>query len=250
MIPQSITSIVKFISHANKESDSDAAMGEQLVQGLHDRLNKQNKDVKIIFLGETGSGKSWASLRMAEKLDPSFNVDRICFSIADVLKLANSGLKKGSIIVLEEVGVNVSSRRWQKNEGINDLIQTWRHQNLGLIMNCPSLELLDKIPRGMIQVSFKMIKIDHGAKHSIARPYVHNKDGQTGSGWVGYPLIKKKLISEVHFSLPGIALRRRYEAKKVAFTRNLNEKLLQGEIAKENLRLLELNKAKMLRRVR
>ena len=70
---------------------------------IKQRITK-NKNFLGFISGETGSGKSYSSLRIAEELDTDFNVDRCVFSGLELMDLINAnGLKKGSVIVFEEV---------------------------------------------------------------------------------------------------------------------------------------------------
>jgi hypothetical protein len=41
---------------------------------------------------DTGSGKSLASIRLAERVDPAFSVDRIVFTVKEFIALVNAGL--------------------------------------------------------------------------------------------------------------------------------------------------------------
>ena len=87
-------------------SDTETPEGLRL---LYDLLVKASE-----FPGETGSGKSLSSIRLAERVDPNFNVDRIVFTVQDFLALVNSGLPPGSVIVFDDAGLGINARLWQE----------------------------------------------------------------------------------------------------------------------------------------
>ena len=59
-----------------------------LLQWIRNRI-KKNRNLIALFIGDTGSGKSLSSIRLAERVDPNFNVDRIVFTVDDFLALVN-----------------------------------------------------------------------------------------------------------------------------------------------------------------
>ena len=64
---------------------------------IKQRISK-NKNFLGFISGQTGSGKSWSSIAIAEQLDPEFNIDRCVFSGLELMALINSGeLKRGSV---------------------------------------------------------------------------------------------------------------------------------------------------------
>ncbi|EQD60470.1 hypothetical protein B2A_03672, partial [mine drainage metagenome] len=38
-----------------------------------------------LFIGDTGSGKSYSAIRLAERVDPNFSVARIVFTVKEFL---------------------------------------------------------------------------------------------------------------------------------------------------------------------
>ena len=64
-------------------------------------------------MGPTGSGKSYGAIRLAERIDPNFSVNRIVFTVKDFIHLMNQGLPKGSVIVFDDAGLGINSREWQ-----------------------------------------------------------------------------------------------------------------------------------------
>jgi len=55
------------------------------------RIHRQNKNWLAIVCGETGGGKSYSALTIAEVIDPEFSIDRVVFSAEEFMALLNSG---------------------------------------------------------------------------------------------------------------------------------------------------------------
>ncbi|MDS0257732.1 hypothetical protein ApAK_08680 [Thermoplasmatales archaeon AK] len=85
-----------------------------LLQWFQHRIRK-NRNVIALFVGDTGSGKSLSAIRLAERVDPSFGVDRVVFTVKDFLALVNSGLSPGSVIVMAG---DVPKGLWNAHPGI------------------------------------------------------------------------------------------------------------------------------------
>ena len=51
------------------------------------RRIKQNRNLIGIFVGDTGSGKSLSSISLAEQIDPDFSVERIVFTVQELITL-------------------------------------------------------------------------------------------------------------------------------------------------------------------
>jgi len=126
-----------------------------IYQKILDRIHKNQKNYIAIITGETGSGKSWAAIRMAEQLDPSFNQNRIVFpplqNLLDKMqeKKQAGEMKRGMFWVLDEGGVAAAAREWYSDANIyfSYILQSFRKLNQGLIITLPHLNLLDSQAR-------------------------------------------------------------------------------------------------------
>ena len=65
------------VSKDNKDDTTKNSVW--LLQWIRNRIRK-NRNLIALFIGDTGSGKSLSSIRLAERVDPNFNVDRIVFT--------------------------------------------------------------------------------------------------------------------------------------------------------------------------
>ena len=113
------------------------------------RTLKKNQNYMLIVVGPTGSGKSYTGLSFAMRMDTSFDIDRICFRAKDFLKATTRDLDRGSVILFDEAGIDVSSREWytKRNQAINQTVETFRRDNLICVWTTPVLSNIDKKAR-------------------------------------------------------------------------------------------------------
>jgi hypothetical protein len=219
--------------------------GEIWIKACQDRIDK-GMSLNCLLLGEPGSGKSWASLKLAELMDMSedgFSHERIVFGTKDFM-MAIKKAKKGQAIIYEEVGVNWSSRQWYKQFGQNALLQTIRYKNLFFIMNCPNIKFLDKQASSLVHYTFQMKSINQSEKFSVMRPIRLETDGQMGITKQQYPLIDGVLIPEIKVTAPSVKLRNKYEKLAKAYKDGLNADLLAQELANEKAEMISRGIAK------
>lgn len=109
----------------------------------------------FLVLGGVGKGKSTAAIKMACDLDATFNVDRICFSIEQMLQLINNGdsfgnrLTRGKAIVLDEAaGSEEAADSRNSMSRLNKIISFFttisRQKGLIIFYITPLLSQLDK----------------------------------------------------------------------------------------------------------
>lgn len=114
-----------------------------------DKLKKQNLkkdfDCCLALDGEEGSGKSTLALQIGFYLDPSLNMDRICFS-ADEFRNAILNAEKGQCVIYDEGFTGLSSRASlsEVNRVLVSLMMQMRQKNLFVIIVLPTFYLLDK----------------------------------------------------------------------------------------------------------
>lgn len=208
-----------------------------LVHWLYDRVMLKNLNALVCFTGNPGSGKSYGAIRLAEltakKNGVEFNVDHIVFTPREFMNMINGGeLKKGSILILDEAGVAINSRKWQSaiNLMMNYVIQTFRHKNYIIIMCVPYFDFIDTAIRKMFHMFFEMTRIDFSKKVSWSRPKIIQVNQRTGHAyykWLRYKTSGEQpmALDMAGFRLPSKELLKDYEKKKSEYTAKLNKGL-------------------------
>jgi len=206
-------------------------MSENLLSRIaKDRMLKHNQNFICAFVGPTGSGKSFASLALAEHIDPHFSVDRVVFSVREFLELLTSrSLEKGSVIVLDEAsaGASLASRNWysEGNKQMSFVLQTFRFENVALLLTMPSLGLVDVQARGLLHYLVDVQGVE--AKEQRVRSKVFavtcRRDGKI---YYRYPHVTAPdghdiIITKYYFGKPSEALIKQYEQRKQAYGRKV-----------------------------
>lgn len=207
-------------------------MENPLVLKLNYRLNKKNKDLLAITVGEKGSGKSWGSIRLAELIDPDFDPSKIFFS-ADELRdrlEAEKGekgyLTPGSVTVLDEAGISdtARARNWwsETNKVLDEIFQVVRHRNLGFFLTVPFKRLIDRNIRDNCHMQFvsKEEDGDHFLEPSWMK-YNYYKD----STYYAYPRYSGNRIVKLKMNPPSQEIIDWYEESADEYKR----KVARGE---------------------
>jgi ABC-type oligopeptide transport system ATPase subunit len=199
---------------------------------IHKRINKYNKNWLAVIVGETGSGKSYSAMKLAELLDPTFNISRVVFTPKGFIKLLNKGkLRKGNIIIFDECGVGLSSRNWYNtiNKVIGYILQTFRHRNLGVIFTSPDISFVDVQARKLFHTYFETLKIDYEKGLVATKVFrIQTNPRFNKSYFKRYRLESKGgkyALKTLYISMPSKELIRSYEAKKRRYTKKLGQKV-------------------------
>lgn len=196
------------------------------------RRIEKNKNFLAFYSGQTGSGKSWSCLATGELLDEEFGIDRVVFDAREFMALINSGkLKKGSVIVWDEMSVTQDAKTWQSlmNRLIANLIQTFRHRNFILLMNSPYMRRIDYSTRMLFHAKFQTINIDYKTNSVKVKPMSLQYNEETGKIYQKYLRKRKEglLVPVERWKIPKPSeeLIIQYEAKRKAFTDKLNKEI-------------------------
>lgn len=203
------------------------------VSYIKQRIRK-NKNFLGFISGQTGSGKSYSSLRIGEEVDPDFNIDRCVFGGLELMNLINSGkLKRGSAICFEEVGVEMNSKNWASvtNKMINYLFQTFRHKGFILIMNSPYMDFVDSATRKLFHAEMQTTGIDFEKQEVLLKPQLIQYNPRLKKFY--YKRLKvitaegKVPVNIWRVAKPSEELRQAYEKKKTEYTDRLNKNIQQ-----------------------
>jgi len=228
--------------------DSEADRTNSIIRYIGNRILKNNKNMLCCLSGQTGSGKSWAGVAIAEIYSKMFNIPfdpevHIISSLKELLKLINGKdmdkkIQFGSVLVFDEPQIEANARNWQSetNDILNQIISTFRNQRLFVLFATPYLEFIDKQSRILFHAEFEVKGFDRTRYMTRLKPRFleFNKFTQD--------FYKKRLI--VKWKPPGkkvfvsrklqmwnvprasMSLLRVYERKKKEFSDALNKKLL------------------------
>lgn len=140
---------------------------------------KQNKNFLGVFIGQTGSGKSLASIELGDLIENgNLPKENILFKASKFLARLDDGLNdktlpKGSVIIWDEAGIGLNAKKWQSktNKIINSVIQTFRNENIIVLFTVPYLSFIDPDSRKLIHAFFQTQKIDKKKKICKVKPF-------------------------------------------------------------------------------
>lgn len=199
----------------------------------------------IVVNGATGSGKSYACLKLAEDISEMFGSN---FSVANNLAFKFSLLLKkmqlpdndkfGTVFIMEEVGAfgsGASAREWQgkANKFFNSFCQTSRHKNQVLILNCPSFSYLEYGTRQLCHAQLEALGVNYSNKQSYFKPFIIQCNRRTGKLYFKYIRYRiggvRRYMNKLRFGLPDQEMLAHYEKEKTMFTTQLNKEMLQED---------------------
>ena len=204
-------------------------------KGCPRMLLRNNRNWISLLCGPTGTGKSYTALRMAELLDPEFNVHRCVFSTKEFLEVFHT-CHAGDFIIFDE-GEEFNARRGMKESNVQMgiIMAMLRFTQVNVIFTLPTLHMIDINARRLAHSYLYTIEVDrHRAvdwKRTRSGVYWYNiqnsrlpsKHSDDGLKFV-MPLVKGKKVRKVWFDAPNEDLLAQYEAKKhEVFYRTLSE---------------------------
>lgn len=199
------------------------------IQQIRDRLYKKNKNYLAVICGATGDGKSYSALQLCKQVDPTFNIERVAFRSQDFLDLLdNETLKKGNAILWDEVGAGgLPAKTWWAitNRAINYVLQTFRTDNLCVIMTTQDLYYIDKDARKLLHSYMEALKVDDKEEFVLLKYLVVQNNPLFGKIYYKYPRIfvngHLTQIHRLHITKPPKDLVREYEMKRAPFAKRL-----------------------------
>ena len=219
-----------------ENSNDEASEGESiwLLPWLRRRI-AENRNANLIFVGDTGSGKSYSAIYLGEQVDPNFSVDRIVFTTRDFIHLVNSDLPKGSYIIYDDAGLGIPAREWQNTSAkvFGLLFQGFRYKNLISAITVPDMSFIERQSRVLMH-----LMLEATGKHGIMKPFFpfHLVRGDDMLSWK-YPVMvyrgRKMQVTQQRFALASSELLKAYEEKKQAYMEMRNRKF------EEDLRIAE-----------
>jgi hypothetical protein len=216
----------------------DWNMSYFVVDVIKKRVFRENKNYLGVICGETGSGKSYCAMKIGEMVDPNFSIERVAFTPEGFMKILNSRLKKGSVVVFDEAGVGMPAREWRSiaNKALGYIFQTFRHLNLAVLFTTPSFDFVDIQARKLFHSYMQTIRIDYSNEIVVMKYMNLQLNPRYGKIYIKYPRIsgrfgKTVTMNRIFIGKPSKDLCRRYELKKIRYSERLRldiEKSLGG----------------------
>lgn len=216
-----------------------------LIPWVEKRL-REKRPVNLVYTGETGSGKSYAAMRTAENVDESFSEEHIVFDTTEFMKILNSKPPAGTVIMLDEAGVAISSKDWHTQQLIlfGKTAQSMRYRGILIFYTVPRLPFVDATTRQLIQILFESTSVRGRMKPFFIRPAANRNDNRP---WYYYPTRTvtvnfrswREQIRIVNFLMPSKHIYIPYEKKKdeylTSLYENFEDTLKSVETGKEEL---------------
>lgn len=237
------------------EKDKTEKKQPVLIEYIKDRVMKKNKNFLMLFVGPTGSGKSYSALRLAEMLDENFDINRVCFKAKDFMNCINALVErsekgeeiKGYVLLWDEFGVEHNAREFMtiSNRVINYFFQTSRHLNLIVLMSVPLLSFVDSSTRKLCHAVAEMQGINSHDKTASVKVKMLQTNVMTGKEYPKYLRYRKNSktykCKKLKFKLPSKKLLEEYEKKKKEFTTQLNIEIMNKLLKTKKKEFVELS---------
>lgn len=186
-----------------------------LMQWIRNRI-KKNRNIIALFIGDTGSGKSMASIRLAERVDPNFTVDRIVFTVKEFLSLVNGGLPPGSVIIFDDAGLGINARLWQETSArvFGMLTQGFRYKQILTFITVPDETFIERQSRKLVHIRFESTDVQGLMKIKLISRNTWDPEHPLAKFPRIHRGISEIVIKMAKFQLPSKELREAYEIKK------------------------------------
>lgn len=154
----------------------------------HTITGPYKQDIAMLLQGQKGSGKSYASLRIAyntarkvaEILDDDwrkwpryFSMENVAIIDPDRASEIIGNAKPYNIYIFDDIGVGWNSRAFatKENRDKNDIFQVNRVSQTVQILSMPNQFLLDKVPRMLCNYMAEMDRSEYGRGISLMKVF-------------------------------------------------------------------------------
>jgi len=203
---------------------------------IWERMNLKNEHFMGAIVGREGHGKSLSAISIARMVDPQFTADSVFFDPQNLIETFDSAeYGQGRMIILDEAGVGMGNRSWYEKEQIllNQVLQTVRDENMGVLFTLPRLEELDSQTEGRLHALIEMLGVADDGSHASAKwkNVSMSRDGR-GKEYKKYPRFQingaKRKIREIAVGPPPETVEETYEQQKAAFKQELYEEAVEA----------------------
>jgi len=212
---------------------------EKFLERVVGRSKKQNKNWLCIIVGGTGSGKTYAGLRLCEDATQgTFDGSTIVFDHHSFINLIHKEkLPPGSFILFDEAGVGMSSKEWYsiQNKIMRYVLETFRRYNYNVIFTVPTISFIDKQIRTLFHTYMETSSdgIDYRNNINYVRTYQYIYDNFKEKIITPFYRFRDKdnrsvVMKKVALKMPSRSLIEKYEKMKKDYTEKL-----YGDLMKE-----------------
>ncbi len=201
-----------------------------LASTIRKRLLEDNLNWIGLWTGPSGSGKSWAAMRIAELVEPGFTVKRIVFDAETFLARVQE-LPRGAVLLLDEAGVAAPAREWASflNRAVAYITESFRFKGQALLLTTPDPRFLDAIPRRLLHMTIEMLRAYPSKGFSQGRPYWIQENPRVGKTYWKHPRLRTERgpvrLRVMRFDRPSAKLRKAYERARAAHMDSLYSSL-------------------------
>jgi ABC-type dipeptide/oligopeptide/nickel transport system ATPase component len=228
----------------------ESRAGEELIKHIIESRFRQKKNTFIAICGGAGEGKSYTALRIAELLEPNFNVsEQIVYYPQQFLNvIENAKAKNYRVVLLDEAHTTIPSRLWYSfmNLAIAQVAATFRQlKSLCVIVISPSINWIEKQIREMVNYYGVVFRKEGSPAYLKLYEVCFNYFDLTEQS----PYLKKITFSYngrpyklnvIEVSMPSEKLVQEYEQVSTEFKRKLIEKQL-AEVSRKIEKATEIS---------
>jgi hypothetical protein len=173
-----------------------------LLKPIYRRVHFQNKMFSACIVAEPGSGKSYCAIDFAWLLDrgendkPRFSMDRVCFSASQFAEVISKDWPKGTAIIMDDAGLNLYSREAMNRtvRQIAKVFQSCRYKNLVVFLTLPTLAMLDKTVRTLLNAYIEPVEIIADIEKVRAKFHFVETNPKTGKIYYNRPEMRSYVL--------------------------------------------------------
>ena len=124
----------------------DDKLKNQLDKKVKVALDKKDEDYVLVIDGDERAGKSVFGMQLARYIDPSFSLDKVCFTPDEFRKAILNAKEKDECIIFDEAyrGLAAKGALTEVNRILVSLMMEMGQKNLFIIIILPTFYLLEK----------------------------------------------------------------------------------------------------------
>lgn len=207
-----------------------------LMPWIRNRIAK-NQNVLGLFVGPTGSGKSYSAMELARSVDATFKPNKsVYFDVLPFIQeVVRGNLQRGNSLILDDAGVFMNARDWQsiQNKAISIVAQSFRYRNLITFITVPKWGFIDAQTRGLFNIIFEATP-EQGVFKIFIPKEVHKTLKQADT-FLTYPRVPKPnsriyrpiTVKTTHFRLVSDGIAQEYERKRAKMIERIQNEILE-----------------------